>query len=224
MPIQQCTPLKKVNWVTLLLKAIKFIQMNNKRCFALIGFLIILCLNAQAEETGLCDKLEVVKANSQQQVERFTLTQFGFDRPDFDAGARDLAIIVHNVNLPASIKRVTFNRGKLKPNCFFKPVAFAQGGQNSQILAEQFWGWHMLWTEASKNLPQGLFYARMDGEAWVSSNPKVLTKLAAINPQFNQQNQIISITWQQLEVGVTVNMRALSVDEGRSWEIAPIKP
>ena len=203
--------------------------MNIKRCFALIGFLIISCLNAQAEEVGLCDKLQVVKHNSQnnnsqknnnqQQLERLTLTQFAFDND-----ARDLAIIVHNVSLPATIKRVTFNRGKLKPNCFFKPVAFAQGGQNSQIQADQFWGWHILWTEASENLPQGLFYARMDGEAWVSSNTKVLTKLAAINPQFNQQNQIISITWQQLEGGVTVSMHALSVDEGRSWEIAPIKP
>ncbi len=186
---------------------------------------MILCLNAQAEEAGLCDKLEVVKANSQQQLERFTLTQFGFDRPDFDAGVRDLAIIVHNVNLPATIKRVTFNRGKLKPNCFFKPVAFAQGGQNSQILSEKYWGWHMLWSESLSNANTGgLFYARMDGEAWVSSNPKTLTKLAAINPQFNLQNQIISITWQQLESGVTVNMHALSVDEGRNWEIAPIKP
>lgn len=188
--------------------------MHIKQCSTLIGFLIILCLNAQAEETGICDKLEVVKANSQQQLERFTLTQFGFDRPDFDAGVRDLAIIVHNVNLPAQIKRVTFNRGKAQPACYFKPLAITQGGQNAQ-----YWGWHLLWQE-----PVGLFYARMDGEAWVSSNPKTLTKLVAINPHFNMQNQRISITWQQLESDVTVNMQALSSDEGRSWEIAPIKP
>ena len=199
--------------------------MNPKQHIVFIGFLISLSLNAQAADDGLCDKLEAVKANSQQQLERFTLTQLGFDRPGFDVGARDLAIIVHNVNLPAQIKRVTFNRGKAKPNCFFKPIAFAQGGQNSQIESEKYWGWHMLWSESLSNANTGgLFYARIDGEAWVSSNPKVLTKLAAINPKFNQQNQTISVTWQQLESGIIVNMQALSNDEGRSWEIAPIKP
>ena len=193
--------------------------MNIKKCSIFIGLLIILCFNAQAEEIGLCDRLTVVKNinqknNSQRQLERLTLTQLGFEND-----VRDLAIIVHNDNLPATIKRVTFNRGKVEPNCFFKPVAFVQGG-----FAEQFWGWHILWSEASDSLLQGLFYARMDGEAWVSSNPKTLTKLVAINPQFYLQNKSISITWQQIENAVTVNMQALSSDEGRSWEIAPVKP
>ena len=168
---------------------------------------------AQADE-GLCDKLEAIKINSQQknsqqQLERFTLTQFGFDKD-----ARDLAIIVHNVNLPAQIRRVTFNRGQAQPACYFKPLAFSQGGE-----AEKYWGWHMLWAE-----PVGLIYARMDGEAWVSSNPKRLTKLAAINPQFKLDGQNIKVTWQQTENGVTANMQALSSDEGRSWDIANIKP
>jgi hypothetical protein len=80
---------------------------------------------------------------------------------------------------------------------------------------QDYWGWHMLWSE-----PVGLFYARMDGEAWVSSLPKMLTKFAAINPQFKLENQTISITWQQVENGVAANMQAVSSDEGRSWEIA----
>ena len=161
---------------------------------------------AQADE-GLCDKLDAVKKNSQQQLERFTLTQFGFD-----TDVRDLAIIVHNVNLPAQIQRVTFNRGNNQKSCYFKPLAFSQGGE-----AEKCWGWHMLWAE-----PVGLFYARMDGEAWVSSNPKSLTKLNAINPQFKLDGQNIKITWQQTENGVTANMQAVSSDEGRSWEITSI--
>jgi hypothetical protein len=167
---------------------------------------------AQADE-GFCDKLEAIKINSQQknsqrQLERFTLTQFGFDKD-----ARDLAIIVHNVNFPAQIQRVTFNRGQAQPACYFKPLAFVQGG-----LDVQYWGWHMLWAE-----PQGLFYARMDGEAWVSSNPKTLTKLTAINLQFKLEKDTITITWQQTENGVTANMQAISSDEGRSWDIAPSK-
>ena len=169
-----------------------------------IGLLLSLSLNAQADGSGLCDKISAVKKNSQQVLERFSFTQFGFySKPE-------LAIIVHNVNLPAQIKQVTFGRGQAEPACYFKPLALEQGGD---------WGWHMLWVEASG----GLFYARMDGEAWVSSNPKHLTKLAAINPQFKLENQTITITWQQVESGVTANMQALSSDEGRSWDVAPSK-
>ena len=173
------------------------------------AFLLSLSLLVPADENGLCDKLEVVKKNSQQQLERFTFTQFGFDQ-----SARDLAIIVHKVNLPAKIQRATFGRGHDEPACYFKPLAFAQGGEG-----KQYWGWHLLWAE-----PVGLFYARMDGEAWVSSNPKRFSKLAAINPQFKLENQTIIVTWQQVENGVTANIQAVSSDEGRSWEIAPTQP
>ena len=171
-------------------------------------------LSAHADENGLCDKLEAVKKNSQQQLERFTLTQFGFDKD-----AHDLAIIVHNVNLPAQIQRVTFNRGQAELACYFKPLAFAQGGDGIN-----YWGWHMLWTEPHSLQTGGLFYARMDGEAWVSSNPKRLTKLVPINPQFKLDKEMITVTWQQTENGATSNIQATSNDEGRSWDIAPVAP
>ena len=168
-----------------------------------IALLLSLSLNTQADESGVCDKISAIKKNSQQQIERFTLTQFGF------ASKPDLAIIVHNVNLPAQIKQVTFGRGQAEPACYFKPLAMLQGGD---------WGWHTLWSE-----PVGLFYARMDSEAWVSSNPKILTKFTAINPQFKLENQAVTVTWQQVVNGVTANMQAVSSDEGRSWDIAPSK-
>lgn len=182
----------------------------------LIALMLNLSLSTQANEDGLCDKISAVKKNSQQALERYSFTQFGFD----DAGvtARDLAIIVHNVNLPAQIKRVTFGRGQAVPACYFKPLAFAQGGE-----AEKFWGWHLLWAEPPILQTGGLFYARMDGEAWVSSNPKSFTKLAPINPQFKLEKDTVTVTWQQVENGVTVNMQAISSDEGRSWDIKPSK-
>ena len=170
--------------------------------------MLSLHLSAQADDNGLCGKINAVKKNSQQQSERFTLTQFGFNSKP------DLAIIVHNVNLPAQIKQVTFGRGQVEPACYFKPLAFAQGGEN-----EQFWGWHLLWAEANG----ALFYARMDGEAWVSSNPKSFTKLAPINPQFKIEKDTVTVTWQQLENSLPVNMQAISSDEGRSWDVAPSK-
>lgn len=172
-----------------------------------IILMLSLSLSAQADENGLCDKISAVKKSSQA-IERFALTQFGFDSKP------ELAIIVHNVNLPAQIKQVTFGRGQAQPACYFKPLAFVQGGEGAA-----YWGWHLLWVESSG----GLFYARMDGEAWVSSNPKRLTKLVAINPQFKLENQTISITWQQVEDGVIANMQAVSSDEGRSWDIKPSK-
>ena len=183
----------------------------------IIALMLSLSLSAQADENGLCDKISAVKKNSQQTLERYSFTQFGFD----DAAgvtARDLAIIMHNVNLPAQIKRVTFGRGQAQPACYFKPLAFVQGGE-----AEKFWGWHLLWAEPPILQTGGLFYARMDGEAWVSSNPKRFTKLAPINPQFKLENDTVTVTWQQDENGVTINMQAISNDEGRSWDIKPSK-
>ena len=175
----------------------------------LIALLLSLSLNAEAAESGLCDKISAVKKNSQQQTERFTLTQFGFDiKPD-------LAIIVHNVNLPAQIKQVTFGRGQDQPACYFKPLAFVQGGEG-----EKFWGWHLLWSEGAPIANTGgLYYARMDGEAWVSSNPKRFTKLAPINPKFKLELDTVTVTWQQVENGLTANMQAISSDEGRSWDV-----
>jgi hypothetical protein len=193
---------------------------NFKQCLVFMGFYIILCLTAQADENGLCDKIEAIKIKSQQkniqqQLERFTLTQFGFDKY-----ARDLAIIVHNVNLPAQIRRVTFNRGQTQPACYFKPLALVQGGDGAQ-----YWGWHMLWAENLSNAKTGgLFYARMDGEAWVSSVPKQLTKFVPVNTQFKLDGQNIKVTWQQTENGVSANMQAISSDEGRSWEISAMLP
>lgn len=169
-----------------------------------IALMLSLSLSVKADENGLCAKISAVKKNSQQVLERFSFTQFGFDSKP------ELAIIVHNVNLPAQIKQVTFGRGQAEPACYFKPLTFAQGGD---------WGWHMLWLEASG----GLFYARMDGEAWVSSNPKSLSKFAPINPQFKLENQTITITWQQVENGLAANMQALSSDEGRSWDVTASK-
>ena len=178
-----------------------------------ITLLLSLCLNAEAGESGLCDKISVVKKNSQQQIERFTFTQFSFDNNP------ELAIIVHNVNLPAQIKQVTFGRGQTQPACYFKPQAFVQGGKG-----EKFWGWHLIWTEGTPAANTGgLLYARMDGEAWVSSNPKRLSKLSPINPHFKIENQTITVTWQQVENGLTANMQAISNDEGRSWVVAPIQ-
>ena len=181
----------------------------------IIFIMMLLSLTAEADE-GLCEKITAVKKNNQQQLERFTLTQFSFDYAG--AAVPDLAIIVHNVNLPAQVKQVTFGRGKAGYACYFKPLAILQGGEG-----ENFWGWHLLWIEGGAQTG-GLFYARIDGTAWVSSVPKILTELSPINPQFKLDGQNITVTWQQNETDFTANMQAVSQDEGRSWEISAIRP
>jgi hypothetical protein len=144
-----------------------------------------------------CEKCDTLQVNKNAVAGAYIFKQFMFESTP-----------------QAETKRVTFGRGDAAKKCYFQPLAFAQGGE-----AEKYWGWHMLWAE-----PLGLFYARMDGEAWVSSNPKNLTKLNAINPQFKLEKHTITVTWQQVENGATANMQALSSDEGRSWDIAQIQP
>jgi hypothetical protein len=145
-----------------------------------------------------CENCPVLKANRDTVAGAYIFKQLMFENK------QDLVIVTPQ----AETKRVTFNRGDASISCYFQPIAFAQGGD---------WGWHMLWAE-----PLGLYYARMDGEAWVSSNPKRFTKLMAINPQFKLENQTIAVTWQQVENGVTASLQALSSDEGRSWEVSVV--
>lgn len=153
--------------------------------------------------------------------------KYVFKQHAFADGKLDLVIEqeVDNPNrdsstsAPVEIRQVTFGRGnstnKEAKTCFFQPLAFAQGG-----LGKEYWGWHMLWSETTSSQTGGLYYARMDGKAWVSSLPKRLTKLAPINPQFKLDKDTIIVTWQQTENGATANMQATSNDEGRSWDTA----
>lgn len=175
-------------------------------------FTLLLCLFTQivnAEVTVTpnnsgCSCLTASKANTQ-----YTLMQ-----QTFADDSQELVIAEGNENLPAKIHQVTFGSKSTKtpsPNsCFFIPLAFNEGGSGPN-----FWGWHLLWAE-----PTGLFYARMDGEAWVSSVPKRLSKLVTRDTQFKQENTVINITWQQTEDGLTTKMQAVSQDEGRSWDIS----
>ena len=158
-----------------------------------------------------CPALHANKIGASVEIYR----EYAFGEHVFKDGQIELAISETRKKNLLDAVQVTFNRNAAKASCFFSPIAFVQGG-----IRENYWGWHMLWAEGDNKQPQGLYYARMDGEAWVSSNPKRLTKLAAINPQFKLENQTITITWQQIENGVTANMQAVSSDEGRSWNIA----
>jgi len=74
---------------------------------------------------------------------------------EFEAGKYDLAMLLGEQ--APEVKRISFS-GR-ESACAYQPLAVERGGN---------WGWHMVWQESDK----GLFYARMDGEAWVSSPKK----------------------------------------------------
>ncbi len=172
--------------------------------------LILGCLfvcNAYAEDS--CPSLETSRVLS----DGLTV-EYIFKQHSFADKKQDLVIVELKPNAPTDIRQVTFGHGTGVTGCYFQPLAFKQGGG-----ADKYWGWHLFWSE-----PAGLFYARMDGEAWVSSLPKRFTKLAPMDAQFKLDGQNIVITWQQLENGIKSTMQAASSDEGRSWDETEVKP
>lgn len=86
--------------------------------------------------------------------------------------------------------------------CAYQPLALERGSD---------WGWHMVWQESDK----GLFYARMDGEAWVSSPKKRIADNPVQQVEFQSDGQQLEISWRD-ETGQQFSRR--SADEGRSWD------
>lgn len=117
---------------------------------------------------------------------------------EFEAGKYDLAMLLGEQ--APEVKRISFSG--TESVCAYQPLALERGGD---------WGWHMVWQEPGK----GLFYARMDGEAWVLSPKKRITKSFVQQVEFQSDGQQLHISWQDA-AGQQANRR--SVDEGRSWD------
>lgn len=132
-----------------------------------------------------------------------------FFQHKFPDGSQDLAIAKSLAGKVADIKRVTFG-GVNSTECLYKYLAIARGGD---------WGWHLLWLAENSTT---LRYARMDGEAWVTSPTKKLTL------QSHPASQPIILTWGQqvwvvwIEVALNTNniYAVYSGDEGRNWQDA----
>lgn len=132
-------------------------------------------------------------------------TRIEFRQHQFPDGGSDLVLGLPTAN-GMDIKRVTYGGGKTE-GCHHKSVALASGGGENQ------WGWHLAWAGN-----QGLFYARMDGQAWVSSPPKRLTTADASEIKLQVNGSELLLRWhEQHGDGIEV-YQAVSHDEGRSWE------
>ena len=126
-------------------------------------------------------------------------TKFTFWQHQFVDDTRDL---VMSQSQSSDIKRVTFSNNQA---CAYQVLAIAEGVG---------WGWHLAWADE-----QNIYYARMDGEAWVSSVPK---KFAADNVSelhFTQEKSLLILSWQAEGTGLCMQ----SDDEGRSWQAPIIK-
>jgi len=98
------------------------------------------------------------------------------------------------------IKRVTFI--STASACHIQPIALERGGD---------WGWHLVWTEGDA----GVFYARMDGEAWVSSPKKKIAELPASEIELKLTNLTVELHWTDA-AGNQASRK--SDDEGRYWD------
>jgi hypothetical protein len=141
----------------------------------------------------------------------------------FAGSERDhmLAEIPQSAGQTPVIKRATFGRWKID-GCPHHGAALASGGE-----AKDWWGYHMAWfdggnDDAGKNA--SLFYARMDGEAWVSSPAKKFGNHTnkAGHPALLSIGEKVWLAWRETEANTNTVMGMFSDDGGRSWGDAKI--
>ena len=120
----------------------------------------------------------------------------------FADGVHDLVMAPSSNASASDIKRITFG-GSTEDGCHYSALAIARGVG---------WGWHLAWGNS-----KGLYYARMDGVAWVSSPPKRLAEAGATMVELQTTGEQVALTWQAAS---GQQYRAISADEGRSWDAA----
>jgi hypothetical protein len=128
----------------------------------------------------------------------------------FDGGVRDHAIAKFSDAPVTEVNRASFGGWKIDA-CPHHGPTIARGGD---------WGWHMAWFDGGEKA--GLFYARMDGEAWVSSPAKRFgdADQQAGHPALVSQGEQVWLVWKELTDTSSIIRMAMSDDGGRSWNDA----
>lgn len=131
----------------------------------------------------------------------------------FDAGVRDHAMAkVNPSDTNSKIHRASFGNWKIDA-CPHHGPAIAKGGD---------WGYHMAWFDGGDKA--GLFYGRMDGEAWVSSPAKRFgdTNQQAGHPALLSDGDQVWLAWKEMTDTTSIVKFVKSNDGGRSWGEASI--
>jgi hypothetical protein len=151
----------------------------------LIFLVLLLSSSAQATSIESCVAAEVTDSHGA----KLTFSQHAFENGEYD-------LVVEQS--PDDIKRVTFVKSH---GCAYQALAIAEGIG---------WGWHLAWADDNH-----IYYARMDGEAWVSSVPKKIAVENTRELRFTQNAGLLTLNWQA--GGASYSMQ--SGDEGRSWRL-----
>ncbi|CAG0973265.1 hypothetical protein MTYP_01350 [Methylophilaceae bacterium] len=128
----------------------------------------------------------------------------------FDGGVRDHAIAKFSDAPVTGAKRASFGGWKIDA-CPHHGPAIARG---------EDWGWHMAWFDGGEKT--GLFYARMDGEAWVSSPARRFgdADQQAGHPALMSRGEQVWLVWKELTDASAIIKMAVSDDGGKSWSDA----
>lgn len=168
-------------------------------CLCLIGLLALMASPVQADEgrDRECPRAEAKGADG---------IQIEFRQYQFPDSTSDLILSLQAEDGTMEVKRVTYGGGQTDA-CLYQSVAIVPGGGSQQ------WGWHLAWAGAN-----GLRYARMDGNAWVSSPPKRLSKMKSSDVRLQVNGNELLIWWHEEHGGRTEIYQSVSHDEGRNWE------
>ncbi len=138
----------------------------------------------------------------------------------FNGSERDhmMAEIPATANQLAEPKRATFGRWKVD-GCPHHGAALVSGGE-----ANRWWGYHMAWYDGGNDdsgQKATMFYARMDGVAWVSSPAKKFgnMKKQAGHPALLAVGEHVWLAWREKDAGSSQVWLMKSDDEGKSWGV-----
>lgn len=132
-----------------------------------------------------------------------------FWRHVFDGSIRDHAVA--RIGPRGVLKepvRATFGNWKIDA-CPHHGPAIARGGD---------WGWHLAWYDGNEKKP-GLYVARLDGEAWVTSPARRFgnSDAQAGHPALFAMGEQLFLAWKEMTDTSAVIMAMVSEDGGRSW-------
>ena len=111
--------------------------------------------------------------------------------------------------------RATFGRWQID-GCPHHGAALASGGEGAD-----WWGYHMAYFDGNDKAP-GLYYSRMDGEAWVSSPAKKFgdnTKQAG-HPAIISVGKQVWLVWREIKDSQYSIWGMQSDDDGKTWQPA----
>lgn len=132
----------------------------------------------------------------------------------FDGGERDhMMAEIPKAGEAADLHRATFGRWQLD-GCPHHGGALATGGEDVH-----WWGYHMAYFDGKEKNP-GLYYSRMDGEAWVTSPAKQFgdNSKQAGHPALLSVGEKVWLVWQETHADHVKKVMSMSSnDGGKTW-------